>query len=39
VRYGFGFTLADHDLGPDDVLVDRPSDLVPLLRSLAIVNP
>jgi phosphoglycolate phosphatase len=38
-RYGFGFTLSDHDLGPDDMLVDRPSDLVPLLRSLTFVHP
>jgi phosphoglycolate phosphatase len=35
VRYGFGFTLADQDLGPDDLLVDRPSDLVPVLRSIS----
>ncbi|PYR88258.1 MAG: phosphoglycolate phosphatase [Acidobacteria bacterium] len=36
VRYGFGFTLSEHDLGPDDMLVDRPSDLVPLLRSIRV---
>jgi phosphoglycolate phosphatase len=32
-RYGFGFTPPD-DLGPDDMLVDRPSDLVPVLRRI-----
>jgi phosphoglycolate phosphatase len=35
-RYGFGFTLSEHDLGPDDLLVDRPSDLVPALRSITV---
>jgi phosphoglycolate phosphatase len=35
VRYGFGFTLSEQDLGPDDLLVDRPSDLVPLLRTIS----
>jgi phosphoglycolate phosphatase len=34
-RYGFGFNFSEQDLGPDDLLVDRPSDLVPLLRSIA----
>jgi phosphoglycolate phosphatase len=36
VRYGFGFTLSEHDLGPDDMLVDRPAELVPLLRSISV---
>jgi phosphoglycolate phosphatase len=36
VRYGFGFSSSEHDLGPDDLLVDRPSDLVPLLRSISV---
>lgn len=36
VRYGFGFTLSAHDLGPNDLLVDRPADLVPALRSFAV---
>jgi phosphoglycolate phosphatase len=35
VRYGFGFTASDH-LGPDDMLVDRPSDLVPVLRGMRV---
>jgi phosphoglycolate phosphatase len=34
VRYGFGFALSENDLGPDDLLVDRPSDLVPALRAI-----
>jgi phosphoglycolate phosphatase len=33
-RYGFGFTSSEHDLGPADLLADRPSDLVPLLRRI-----
>ena len=39
VRYGFGFTSSELDLGPDDMLVDRPSDLVPLLRQSLIPDP
>jgi phosphoglycolate phosphatase len=35
VRYGFGFTSSDN-LGPDDMLVDRPSDLVPVLRRISV---
>jgi phosphoglycolate phosphatase len=31
-RYGFGFSSSEHDLGPADLLVDQPSDLVPVLR-------
>ena len=36
VRYGFGFTLSEHDLGPDDLIVDRPSDLVSVLRRTSV---
>jgi phosphoglycolate phosphatase len=36
VRYGFGFASSEQDLRPDDMLVDRPSDLVPLLRSISV---
>lgn len=39
VRYGFGFVSSAHDLGRDDLLVDRPSDLVPLLRSISKASP
>jgi phosphoglycolate phosphatase len=35
VRYGFGFTTSPPDLRPGDLVVDRPGDLVPALRSIA----
>lgn len=36
VRYGFGFTSSQQDLRPGDIVVDRPADLVPALRAIAV---
>jgi phosphoglycolate phosphatase len=35
-RYGFGFDSSAHDFSSADLLVDRPSDLVPLLRRISL---
>ncbi len=33
VRYGFGFMSSEDDLRPGDMVIDRPADLIPKLRT------